>query len=56
MSHAEEEYNRAKSKMLSDFKQAITDAEELREAETSGDGDAADKATVEEKPAVKPGR
>ena len=56
MSHAEEEYNRAKSKMLSDFKQAITDAETLREAETSGDGSAAGEATVEEKPADKPGR
>ena len=55
MSYAEEEYNLAKSKMLSDFKKAINDAEALREAEAAGGEFAADEATVEEKPAGNPG-
>lgn len=56
MSEAEEEFNRAKSKMLEDFKQAINDAAALREAEASDDGAAIDGASVEEKPAGNPGR
>ena len=55
MSHAEEEFNRAKSKMLDDFKQAISDATALREAEASDVGSAADEASVEKKPAGIPG-
>ena len=44
-------FNRAKSKMLSDFNKAIADAEELRKAETavSDEGSATARATVEEK-------
>lgn len=43
MSYTEDLFNQAKSKMLSDFKKAITDAEALRKAapDLAGDGAAA---------------
>ena len=47
-----EEFNRAKSQMLSDFNKAIAAADDLRkaEAEFSDEGFAAAPATVEEGP------
>lgn len=43
MSYSEDQFNQAKSKMLSDFKKAIADAEELRNAapDPAGNGAAA---------------
>jgi len=54
VSYSEDLFNQAKSKMLSDFKKAITDAEALREAapDPGGDGAAAVPETLEEKSGI----